>query len=489
VVFSPDSKLVAAVADDGGAGIWRSASGTLLTALPGFGSLGGGNAGSTPFSPGAAFTADASLVALANADGNVRIWDVPARKQLGAVAAGWVNALAFAPHGRMLAAMTWDGDLVVARSPPGIPLRTHFQPNSCDPDFEPVIADNGTHVLARAAGGAGVWTVEGDRVATLAPPARPAFLRSSVGSAAFSGDGETIAAATAGNSCARSAGERHATGVWRLERRSRVRTLGAGAPVTLDARGTLVAVGGDVWPSDRSGPLPGLGQVLALSPGGGRTLSLRGGALVVVDTHSGGTVATLRGSGPLVSEARDFGSLDASFSPDGKRLLTPWNANARLWDATSGEPIAFVGEKGAQVDRAAFGDGGRLVLATSPRRAWVLSAADGEPVSSVSGPFAGGGVFSDGTLAAAPQNDGALDVVDLATGTRTALQPDTGVVLTSLSFGPTADVILARDANGDVHVVSCEICAPEDELLELARSRLATLSRIEPKRPPFVGVA
>jgi hypothetical protein len=50
-------------------------------------------------------------------------------------------------------------------------------------------------------------------------------------------------------------------------------------------------------------------------------------------------------------------------------------------------------------------------------------------------------------------------------------------------------VILARDANGAVHVVSREICAPEDELLELARSRVATLSRIEPSRPPFVGVA
>ena len=47
---------------------------------------------------------------------------------------------------------------------------------------------------------------------------------------------------------------------------------------------------------------------------------------------------------------------------------------------------------------------------------------------------------------------------------------------------------MARDANGDVHVVSCETCAPEDELVALARLRLATLSRIEPKCPPFVAV-
>ena len=490
VVFSPDSQLALALAQDGGAGVWRAATGNLVATFPGFGSLGAGAVTfTTKFSPGAAFSRDSSLVALANADGNVRIWDVPARKQLGAVATGWANALAFATNGQMLAAMTWDGDVVVAPSPPGIPLRTDFRPNSCVPDFDPVMAADGRHVLARAAGGAGVWTVDGRRVATLAPPARPAALGARVGSAVFSGDGTAVAAASSPNGCIRFPGERHATAVWRLGRRAPLRGLGAYGSLMVDAHGRLVAVGGDVWPTTGGDPLPGLGEVLAISPSGERALALRAGGLEVVETDSGRTAAALHDTGPLVAEVRDLGSVEASFSPDGTRLLTSWNLNARLWDATTGEPIAFVGRNGEEIGQFAFGDSGHLVLATSPRRAAVLSAADGALLSSVTGPFDGGAVSSDGTLAAAPQADGAVDVVDITTGTRTTLQTDTGVGLSSASFGPTADVIVARDVRGDVHVVSCEICAPEDELVALARSRLATVSRIEPKPPRVLGVA
>jgi hypothetical protein len=117
----------------------------------------------------------------------------------------------------------------------------------------------------------------------------------------------------------------------------------------------------------------------------------------------------------------------------------------------------------------------------------VFSAADGELLSSVAGSFEGGDVFSNGALAAVPKTDGGIDIVDIATGTRVTLQTDTALPLTSVSFGPTADLIVARDEQGDVHVVSCEICAPEDELLTLARSRLAVLSQIEAKRPAVVA--
>ena len=58
------------------------------------------------------------------------------------------------------------------------------------------------------------------------------------------------------------------------------------------------------------------------------------------------------------------------------------------------------------------------------------------------------------------------------------------VRLTDLSFGPGAGLILGRDEAGDVHVVRCEICATDEELLELARSRLAVLARIEAAEPP-----
>jgi WD40 repeat protein len=255
----------------------------------------------------------------------------------------------------------------------------------------------------------------------------------------------------------------------------------------LDTNGRLVAVGGGVWRTSGGERLRGLGEVLVLSPGGTVALVFRGGSLEVVETVSGKTEAVLRDAGPL-REARDFIPLDASFSPDGRRLLTSWGLNARLWDATTGEPIALLGRRGEDVDEFAFGDGGRLALATFSDRAAVFSAADGKLLSSVAGSFDGGVVSSNGALAAVPQADGAIDVVDIATGTRATLQTDTAVRLTSVSFGPTADVIVARDAEGDVHVVRCEICASDDELLTLARSRLAVLSRIEAKRPPVTAI-
>ena len=90
---------------------------------------------------------------------------------------GWVNTLAFAPHGGLLAAMTWDGDVVVARAPASVALRTGFHPDGCVADFAPVLSPDGRRVVAPAAGGAGVWNVDGERLQLLRTPARPACSR------------------------------------------------------------------------------------------------------------------------------------------------------------------------------------------------------------------------------------------------------------------------------------------------------------------------
>ena len=96
----------------------------------------------------------------------------------------------------------------------------------------------------------------------------------------------------------------------------------------------------------------------------------------------------------------------------------------------------------------------------------------------------------DAALAAVPQTDGGIGIVDLATGTRVSLPTDTAVRLARVSFGPTRDVLLAEDdRTGDVHVVGCEICAPENDVLALARARLGVLRSVKSPPPPVSAVA
>ena len=485
VLFSRDGRLVLTVADDGSAAVWRTATGRQAAVLPGFGSLVTGVEGATvfsDFSPGAAFSGDGRLVAVANADGNVRIWDVAARKQVGAVGTGWANAVAFAPRGGRLAATAWNGELVVASTPPSVPLRTGFRPSSCAPGFDPILTGDGRHVVAAAAEGAGVWTLAGRRVATLRPPARPRAA-GNVAAAAASADGKTVAAASAANLCVQYRRETHGAAMWQLGRAAPVREVKAGVPLGLDEDGRLLAAGGSVWPAAGGPRLPGLGKVLVLSPDGTRALVARAGRFEVALTASGEAVAALGGAAPLREELGVYPGA-ASFSPDGSRLLTRWGVNARLWDATTGDSIALLGGREEEIAELGFGDGGRLALATFSGRAAVFSAEDGRLLSSASGAFAGGAVSGDGGFAAFPAEDGAVEIVDLAAGTRVALQTGTGVRLAHVSFGPRAALIVGRDEAGDVHVVRCEICAADEELLELARSRLVVLGRIEAAHPP-----
>lgn len=490
VLFSPDGKRVLAVRSDGEAGLFSSRGGRQVAAFPGFGTLAGARGSfSSSFSPGAAFSPDGHLVALAAADRFVRVWEIETRKQVAAVYAGWANALAFAPRGERLAAMTWDGDVVVARAPASLALRTRWDPQAaCSAEFSPVVSRDGRRVMARSGAGASIWTIDGRFEGSLRPPGRPASERSMIWAAAFSGDGTTAAAAALGSGCRGVRGAIHRAAVWRLGNTRPVRVLPSNTPVLLDDDGSLVAVGRRVWRTatgERVGALDGL---LDFSADGRTALVARARrGLEIVDVESGDVTATLPGTGKLAISALEGYAARALLSPDGRRVLTAAQA-VRLWDAEAGEQLALLSRK--EVDDGGgtlgFGDGGALALVSRANRTAVFRAGDGKLVASAAGTF--DSISPDGTLAAGAADDGTVAIVDLRTGTRVTLQTATALPVDYVSFGPRADILVAEDRHGDVHVLRCEICAADDVLLRRARTRLAAVSRFEAAHPPVSGV-
>jgi WD40 repeat protein len=75
----------------------------------------------------------------------------------------------------------------------------------------------------------------------------------------------------------------------------------------------------------------------------------------------------------------ELGSADnASFSPDGTRILTvSGEFGARLWDSFEGEPYAILGQPGVRLGSAAFSPDGHLVITVSEDTATLWDARQG----------------------------------------------------------------------------------------------------------------
>lgn len=499
VVFSPESTSFLAVNQNGDAVVRDTRDGKLIASFPGFGTLAGTTGFVTsPFSPAAAFSPDGQLVAVGEADGTVRVFELSTGKQVGSFRAGQANAVAFAPRGGLLAAMTWNGDVVAARTPASLALRMNFpfvnrktlEVNSSASEFAPVVSGNGKRILARGGGGALVWTTEGRRVATLRPNGGR-----NVGSAALSGKG-AIAAASPGFNVAQM--DRVAPAeVWRVGNPDPlIRRLPADSPVVLDRSGGIVVIGRRAWETTTGKPIPKLDGVVALSPDGHVAVVARGQRTLVVNVRSGLPIR-LQARPALATDAL-HGIAQMRVSDNHQRVLSNDYGAVQLWDAASGKLIQVLNRQRG-VTSMAFGDRGRLVLLTSTKRAAVFQGEDGKLLSSTPGSFGrsvkpahskalilyrAGGISPDGSIAASARQDGTIVVTDLATETRAAIQTATALPLDTLTFGPTSTLLVARDRARDVQVVHCEICTSEDDLLSRAQARLAVVSRYQPRRPP-----
>ena len=289
VAFSPDGNLLASADRDGTVRLWDPATGQSIGAP-----LRPGNGGAML---GVAFSPDGKLLASADGDGTVRLWNPAAGRTAGAPLlasqTGAVNGVAFSPDGKLLASA--DGDGTVRLWNPathqliGTPL--HANP----------------HRLSASNGG--------------------------VTAVAFSPDGKLLA----------SAGDDGTVRLWNPATGQPI-----GTPIRADTAGSVTAV--------------------AFSPDG----------KLLASAGDDGTVrlwnpATGQPVGHPLSATTGVFVNGVAFSPDGKLLASAGDdGTVRLWNPATGQPVGhpLSATTGSPVQGVAFSPDGNL-----------LASADGDVAS------------------------------------------------------------------------------------------------------------
>jgi WD40 repeat protein len=363
LAFSPDGKrLLSISAGEGETGgevkVWDVDWGQEVLTLPGAGGA-------------VSFSQASGKLAVAGADGIVRVWDGTPRRDLFTRPDTGLS-VAFGPDGR-LATTGWGTDVTlwdVQLGRPTVRLRGVGQGNALGHTdvvrrgvFSPhgrrlaTAGEDGTVKLWEASSGKVLRTLRGHREGVLA--------------LAFSRDGSRVV----------SAGSDEEVRVWDVHtggalvcRGHTDRVLG----MAFSPDGRSVASGGEdrtlrVW-DPRTGRLrypprwhENVVNAVAFSPDGTLLASAcEDGTVRLWRAADGKEVRTLR-------EHTD-GVRDVVFSPDGKRLATAcWDQKVRLWETATGRVVLTLEEPGGGVTSVSFSpDGKRLATACADRtvRVW-----------------------------------------------------------------------------------------------------------------------
>ena len=496
--FDPDGSRVVTAGADGRARVWEVASGRSLAL---------GQARKVGREPApvndARFSADGSEVVTASEDKKAQIWNVDTGRlevELDGHEGG-VETAAFSPDGRTVVTGSEDGTAATWAVATGRRL-TVVEGHRQGVDlaaFSPEPSAN-LVVTAGSDGTARLSDATDEPAAVLRQP-------DEVSTSVFDAEGDQLVTATSD--------EKVRIWDWRADGETPRLTIQEEGPVRTAAidrgGGLVVAAAGNEYGSSprtriarifsaRTGALSGKPLIgherdvtaASFSPDGKRVVTASADETARVwSVETREQLRVLRGhNGPLS---------DAQFSRDGRWVVTAGlDGVARVWDAASGRPVEALRLSPLATDDplAAYAEEGMITAtfdAESRRVAtasldgtaqlWTISSGARRNLAGHAGAVTSATINPDGRTVATSSMDGSVRIWDRATARSLTMIQVSDRSVWNVAFSPDGRWLTTAGADGTVRVYPCEVCGSVDGLVKAAESRVKrSLSAREEKR-------